>query len=430
MNYPVWMLPGISGGLLLAAIAVIHVFVAQFAVGGGFLLVHAATRARAAGSDEALYWVKRFTRFFLLLSMVFGAVTGVGIWVIISLISPQATSLLVHRFVYAWATEWVFFLGEIVALLYFYYGFGKMRPDDHFKVGIIYGVFAYLSLFMINGILSFMLTPGTWIETQKVWDAFFNPTFWPSLVLRSALSATLAGLFGLVWASLIRGDEARRLMLGVTRLWALLPLPALALSAWWYLEALPQEQMTMVLRRTADIRPFLDAFPIVLGLLLLGGLAFFMRMPRRMQLPVASLMLLLGLFQVATFEWVRETGRRPWVIHGVIWSNGIRPGDAAQADAKGILATARWTPVKQVTPENLVKAGHEIWQMQCSTCHGIGAPMLDILPRIAGIPPAGIDALLKGQGRILPYMPPFIGTAEDRRAVVAFLVAVRNAQPD
>jgi hypothetical protein len=35
MNFPLWDLGGINSGLLIAAIAVIHVFVAQFAVGGG-----------------------------------------------------------------------------------------------------------------------------------------------------------------------------------------------------------------------------------------------------------------------------------------------------------------------------------------------------------------------------------------------------------
>lgn len=425
MDFPVWQLPGISGGALVALISVLHVFVAQFAVGGGFLLVHAACRAEASGSAEATFWVKRFTRFFLLLSMVFGGVSGVGIWLIISLISPAATSLLVHRFVYAWATEWVFFLGEIVALLVYYYGFGKMRFEDHRKVGLLYGLFAYLSLFMINGIITFMLTPGAWMQTQAFWDGFYNPTFWPSLLFRSALCAMLSGLFGLVWASLIDDSRARELMTGVTRLWALVPLPFMALGAWWYIAALPAPQLEMVLRRTADIRPFLDAFPVVLGAIMLGGLAFFARLPVKSRVPVASVLLALGLCQVATFEWVRETGRRPWIVHGVIWSNGIRPEAAKTADEAGMLATARWTRVKQVSENDLMAAGREIWQIQCSNCHGIGAPMLDILPRIANRPLAGVEALIVGQGTTQGYMPPFVGTTQEMRALATYLVNER-----
>ena len=34
MNFPVWQL-GFPGGLLIAAVAVLHVFISHFAVGGG-----------------------------------------------------------------------------------------------------------------------------------------------------------------------------------------------------------------------------------------------------------------------------------------------------------------------------------------------------------------------------------------------------------
>jgi len=43
---------------------------------------------------------------------VVGAVTGVGIWFTIGLIAPEATSNLIHTFVWVWAIEWVFFLVE------------------------------------------------------------------------------------------------------------------------------------------------------------------------------------------------------------------------------------------------------------------------------------------------------------------------------
>ena len=37
MNYPVWDIP--ASGLLIAFIAIVHVFVSHFAVGGGLYLV-------------------------------------------------------------------------------------------------------------------------------------------------------------------------------------------------------------------------------------------------------------------------------------------------------------------------------------------------------------------------------------------------------
>lgn len=38
MNYPIWEIPGIGGGSLIALIAVVHVYVSHLAVGGGLFL--------------------------------------------------------------------------------------------------------------------------------------------------------------------------------------------------------------------------------------------------------------------------------------------------------------------------------------------------------------------------------------------------------
>ena len=45
MNYPIWQLDFAGGGLLIATIAILHVYVAHFAVGGGLFLVLGVTLA-------------------------------------------------------------------------------------------------------------------------------------------------------------------------------------------------------------------------------------------------------------------------------------------------------------------------------------------------------------------------------------------------
>ena len=116
MNYPHWELINLGGGTLIAIIAILHVFIAHLAVGGGLFLVVTEIRAHRTGNTDLMNYVKRHTKFFLLLTMVFGGVSGVGIWFVISLVNPAATSALIHNFVFGWAIEWVFFIGEIVAL--------------------------------------------------------------------------------------------------------------------------------------------------------------------------------------------------------------------------------------------------------------------------------------------------------------------------
>src|SRR3989304_1476493 len=107
MNHPTWELP--ASGLLIAVVAVVHVFVAHFAVGGGLFLVLTERKARRAGDAALLAYVRGLSRFFILLTLVLGAVTGVGIWFAIGLVHPEATSSLIQIFVWGWAIEWVFF---------------------------------------------------------------------------------------------------------------------------------------------------------------------------------------------------------------------------------------------------------------------------------------------------------------------------------
>jgi hypothetical protein len=102
--------------------------VSHFAVGGGLFLVLTERRARREHDSKLLGWLKSHTKFFVLVTVVYGAVSGVGIWFTIALISPLATSNLIHAYVWGWAIEWVFFFLEITAaLLYFYGGTNSKR---------------------------------------------------------------------------------------------------------------------------------------------------------------------------------------------------------------------------------------------------------------------------------------------------------------
>ena len=136
MNYPVWGLP--APGLLVAAVAILHVFISHFAVGGGLFLVLAESKARREGDEAFLGFVRELSRGFILLTLVLGALTGVGIWFTIGLVQPQATSALVTTFVWAWAIEWTFFATEIAAAMVYYYGWDRLDAKTHLTVGWIY----------------------------------------------------------------------------------------------------------------------------------------------------------------------------------------------------------------------------------------------------------------------------------------------------
>ena len=67
----------------------------------------------------------------LIFSYVLGSVTGPGIWFSATIANPRGLSALIHNFVWLWATEWVFFLIEIVGVYLLVYLAGRVAQDDH-----------------------------------------------------------------------------------------------------------------------------------------------------------------------------------------------------------------------------------------------------------------------------------------------------------
>ncbi|MDR2893773.1 MAG: cytochrome c [Deltaproteobacteria bacterium] len=473
MEYPIWFIPGLSKGMIMAAISVIHVFVSQFAVGGGIYLVWMERRvlknqerlmegraqALTGSSEQAvlLDWLRGHTKFFLLLTMVFGALTGVAIWFTMSVINPAATSALLHIFLWIWAAEWVFFLLEVAALLLYHYSYpmayglsgqecaGRISPRTHLWIGYIYAISGYMSLVLINGVICFMLTPGDSLASGSLFAAFFNPTFFPSMVFRTGLCLLLAGLFALFSMSSavrVQDTQARRALARHNSLWVIVPFLVLLAGAIWYFFALPPDRQAAMLRGSADIHPFARSFACILPIIFLLGLLAYVR-AEKLRLPLAALILCSGLVLVGSFEWLREAGRRPWVIPDYMYSNTVRPeadGTARIVREQGLAAVSGW--IKGVPPAALdrrsqdggradggLSRGELIFAQQCGLCHAVGGSRLDILPRVQRFAQAGLEAQIRGQGAApLDYMPPFYGSGQDLKELAAYLNLLRDAE--
>jgi cytochrome bd-type quinol oxidase subunit 1 len=273
MNYPVWYLPETGGVFLIALIAILHVFVSHFAVGGGLYLIYAEKKALQEKSQALLDFTKSHARFFLLVTMVFGSITGVGIWFIIALVNPGATSFLIHNFVFGWAAEWVFFTVEICAAFVYFYTFGRMDSATHQKVGWVYFISAWMSLLLINGIIGVMLTPGSWAENFDFWVGFFNPSFFPSLVFRTCIAIMIAACYGYLSAAFTNDKDVRETMTRFSAKLALTMLIAVIPSGIWYLSVLPAEAYSLVMGKSPTIAAVLPwgAWGIISLLLIMLG---------------------------------------------------------------------------------------------------------------------------------------------------------------
>ena len=180
-----------------------------------------------------------------------------GIWFAIGLTHPEATSTLIHNFVFGWAMEWVFFIVELTTIAVYYYTWDRIDPKLHLTVGWVYAGASVCTLIIINGILTFMLTPGdTWLsvagtghEASKFWNAFFNPTYWPSLLLRTCVCASLAGIWALITSSRIDGDKQPALKTSLVQWsvkWLVPSFVATPFLLVWYLCMVPASQRALL----------------------------------------------------------------------------------------------------------------------------------------------------------------------------------------
>lgn len=418
MDYPFWD-AGVGYGLLMSSIAIVHVFISHFAIGGGLYLVVSEQRARKRGDSARLEFLERLSRFFALVTLVLGALTGVGIWFVIGLLSPAATALLIHNFVWGWAIEWTFFVVEILAAILYYYGWRRLVPRAHLTLGWIYFVAAYLSLVVINGILAFMLTPGRWLETGDFWDGFFNPTYWPMLALRTGVCLMLAGLYTLLVGSRLPADATKGAIAREGSLWALVGL-GVAMGGWlWYSMALPVELLETARQSMPWVvvwqsRIGLLAAALAVAILLLGLLP-----GRRLHLAGAIVLMALGFAWFGSYEFFREAIRKPWIVTGVMYGNGLEVADVARHKADGLLAHVAYRSGD---------VGRDLFRYACRSCHTLSGYKA-LAPAYDGTDAAFIAGTIRGAHTMRGRMPPFAGDAAEVETLAAWLAGQVDARP-
>ena len=367
MDYPIWDL-ALGGGMLMALVAIPHVIVSHFAIGGGLLIVVTETLAVKRDDPELRELARRSSLVLILVSTVFGAISGVGIWVVAGLISPATISALIHTYVWGWAIEWVFFILEIVAALVYYTTWDKISKAAHLLVGWLYFIGAYLSLVIINGIITFMLTPGRWLETQAFWDGFFNPTYWPSLFLRTGIAILMATTF-MVFPALKSSADRRPGMLRYLGWWMVGGVLLSYAGYRWWEAVLPATVRNLfsgaepALSALASTRSFslwaLTAALVVCLVILIAA-------PRLARAATAVIMALAAFAFFGGYERLREGTRKPFLIHSHMFSNGLLVGDIEAINNDGILARSGWAARGATDP---LSTGRQVFRAQCSSCH-------------------------------------------------------------
>jgi cytochrome bd-type quinol oxidase subunit 1 len=438
MNYPFWDIPYLGSGWVIGIIAIFHVMISQFAVGGGVYLPMAERKAlKMPAGPLRTAWLNQLashSKFFLIVTGVYGTVSGVGIWFAIGLTQPEATSTLIHNFVFGWAMEWVFFIVELTTIAVYYYTWNRIDEKLHLTVGWVYSVASVFTLVIINGILTFMLTPGdTWLgvagsghEASKFWYAFFNPTYWPSLFLRSCVCCALAGVWALITASRIDGDKQPELKTSLVKWsvkWLVPSFVATPFILIWYLWMVPASQQALLTLGIDNVNAGVFSTVTRIALLIIItsatiiGVAYFLayRNPIDFKLSHALAVLMLALIATGAGEYSREMLRKPYVIGGWMYSNGVRVPYAARINQEGYLAHSNWVWNDSASSYS---RGEAIFRGECGSCHTLDGyrPLRQLL---SGRDRANIGNFITMLHEYKPdspyrhYMPPMTGTKQD-----------------
>ena len=437
--YPTWFEPGVGSGWVIGFIATIHVLFSHASVGGAVLFAWLANYAVRKNRPVYLSFIRRYGLFLLIFSYVLGSITGPGIWFAATIASPRGISALIHSFVWLWASEWVFFVIEVIGVYLLVYLAGKVDAKTHTRIAAIFGLASVATLLVIVGILSFMLWPGQtdWHQTGGVLNAFFGENTFAQMTARFMFMLTITGVVGGMVAGRIKDTADRTAIARVLSSAGLVGVVAGYFAFQWYMTTLPADAHEMMATRLPE------SFGMMMAASLAISVAYFLLTawkPAVLRPWLAGVMTLVILvLGLAPEETAREIVRKPWVAGQYVYGNQVIGRDVPALGIKseiplmkekGVLATHPFVPehLRMVTPENELEAGRVLALTMCSNCHSLTSTGMRPMERFF---PANADkrfiadylgaGLFRGH---TVYMPPVPLPEKERDAMAAYLETI------
>ncbi|WP_197039118.1 c-type cytochrome [Guyparkeria halophila] len=439
--FPTWYEPAIGSGWVIGLIATIHVLFSHTAVGAAILFAVLAWIGARDNRPELIDFIRKYGLFLLVFSYILGSITGPGIWYSTTVGSPRGISALIHNFVWKWATEWVFFVIEVIGVYMLVYLAGKLERRTYMKVAVIFGLTSYTTMLAIVGILSFMMMPGRpeqWFAEGGYLYGFYGPNTFAQLMIRTAFMFTMTAVVGGIVAAGLKDEVFKRWLL--RRLAIVGGLSAIVgMSLYpWYLGTLPSIAHLVMENRLPDY--FTPSILIVLGAMLAYFAMTFFR-PKLVTATVAGFatlaILVLGLWPGET---VRESVRKPYIAGQYLYSNQVIGHDVPGMGVKSEIPTLEkvgfthahvfWPDSqKEITRENTMEVGRNLAITACSNCHSLSdtgiRPLKNYFPKqadVEGIRTYLLGALATGNTMYMPQIP----LQDDEAEALAVFIASLN----
>lgn len=437
--FPVFYVPEFGSAWLMGITGTIHILASHTSVGAALLFAFLARKAYKEDRPEIYGYMKKYGMFLLIFSYVIGSITGPGIWYTATAASPRGISALIHNFVWVWATEWVFFVYEVVGVFALVYFTERIDRKTHLRLTYTFAIASVGTLALIIGIISFMMWPGNnaFYTSGSASDAFFGQNTFPHMFLRIGFMIMMSGVIGMVISSALKRENSE-LGAEMTKTMGIIGAIGGFLTLFffmWYVGTLPENAKVLLEKLLPDI---IESRLILTGAFMAYfALAIFK--PRWISAPLASAMVLVILVAgLWPGEKLRESLRKPYVAGQYIYSNQIIardvPGKGIKSEIdivakNGLLKVHPFIPanLRTITNENKMQAGEVLAKIACSNCHSLEKtgkyrPLSKMLP---GKDKESIKSYMKdviGAGAI-PYMPKIALPDEEYDAIATWLAA-------
>jgi len=448
MDFPMFHLDWLNDRFLIAMIAILHVFINHgLAVGFIPYITWLEQKGVAnAGKDQItdLAWdnlIYKKMKVAFIITTTIGAMTGVGIWFSVALVSPASIGSLIRVFYWAWFIEWLVFVTEVVLILIYFLTWKNSNKSlkaklRHIKFGWFLSIFSWITMAIIVAILGFMMDPGNWNNEQTLLNGFTNPIYLPQLLFRTPTAMLVAGVFGMLLTTLFapKGSEMRAKAIKYASKWILVWTPLVIIGAIYYWNVMPNAMKDNMSTAVGSMEfsqyyNLLKYFIIGAASLSIILALFAFKLPKKINFAYVIVPCLFVFGFLGIFERVREFIRKPYVIGNYMYSNLLREEDYPLYKKDGILPYMTYTSVTEITEENKVLAGRDIFMNTCSRCHtanpnGVNS-ITYVFERMYGfgkpLDENSMAAYIPNMHNGRTFMPPFPGNKKELNALVAYI---------
>jgi len=431
---------------LIAMIAIIHVFI-NHGLAVGFIpyitwLEQKGVKMSGASQITDPEWdemVYKKMKVAFIITTTLGAMTGVGIWFSAALVSPSSIGSLIRVFYFAWFIEWLTFVSEVVLIMIYFLTWknaGKTLKSKlrHIRFGWFLSIFSWITMAIIVSILGFMMDPGNWNKHHSLLNGFTNPIYLPQLFFRTPAAMILGGIFGMLLTTIFakRGTAVRNIALKNASKWILSWAPITVAAAYIYYHAMPEAMRSNMSTAvgTIEFAQYYELLryiiPGAVSLVVIISLWALLR-PRSIRFVLVLVPCLAAFGFLGIFERVREFIRKPYIIAGYMYSNLLREEDYPLYKRDGILKYATYASTVEITEENKLAAGRDVFMLSCSRCHttnGINS-IVEVFERIYGVGKPldenSMEAYIPNMHNGRTYMPPFPGNKKELKALTAYI---------